>query len=116
MQTLKQKVAATEQEVEVNDASIKMLESNIKALEEYAKRPLTPAGITCGCPRVCKQHQQRNMLNLLQDTDHTMNQLNTLINDIHELEPYVERMGNPYHTVRYEFSDACPLNVQIVTN
>ncbi|XP_036343256.1 uncharacterized protein LOC118752444 [Rhagoletis pomonella] len=99
MQTLKQKVAATEQELQVNGASIKMLESNIKALEDYAKRPLTPAGITCGCPLVCQQHQQHNMLNLLQDTDRTINQMNTVMNEIHELEPYMEQMSNPYHTI-----------------
>ncbi|XP_017469558.1 PREDICTED: uncharacterized protein LOC108361448 [Rhagoletis zephyria] len=99
MQTLKQKVAATEQELQVNGASIKMLESNIKALEDYAKRPLTPAGITCGCPLVCQQHQQHNMLNLLQDTDHTINQMNTLMNEMHELEPNMEQMSNPYHTI-----------------
>ncbi|XP_054725470.1 uncharacterized protein LOC129235585 isoform X1 [Anastrepha obliqua] len=99
MQTLKQRIAATELEINVNESSIKMLENNIRALEEYAKRPLTPAGVTCGCPLVCRQHQQHNMWNLLQDTDRTMAQLNTLMDEIHELEPYVERMSNPYYTI-----------------
>lgn len=101
MEVLKEKVSATEHEVAVNDANIRLLERNIQALEDYANRPLTAAGITCGCPIVREQQEQRCMLNLLQNTDHNMAQLHLLMNEFQELQPYVQRMSSPYYTVRW---------------
>ncbi|XP_067641879.1 uncharacterized protein [Eurosta solidaginis] len=99
MLVLKQKIDLSEQELAVNDANIRMLESNIKALEDYTNRPFTTAGLTCGCPLVCDQHQHLGMLNLLQNTDQAVDQLNMLMNEIHELEPYVDHMSNPFNTI-----------------
>ncbi|XP_018799011.1 PREDICTED: uncharacterized protein LOC108975152 [Bactrocera latifrons] len=99
MEVLKEKVIATEHEVAVNDANIRLLERNIKALEDYANRPLTVAGITCGCPIVHEQQEQRRMLNLLQNTDNTMAQLHLLMNEFQELQPYVQRLSSPYYTI-----------------
>nr|XP_036228967.1 uncharacterized protein LOC106623044 [Bactrocera oleae] len=99
MEVLKEKVTATEHEVAVNDANIRLLERNIQALEDYANRPLTAAGITCGCPIIREQQEQRCMLNLLQNTDHNMAQLHLLMNEFQELQPYVQRMSSPYYTI-----------------
>ncbi|XP_011189604.1 uncharacterized protein Gspatt00005691001 [Zeugodacus cucurbitae] len=99
MEVLKEKVIATEHEVAVNEANINLLERNIKALEDYANRPLTAAGITCGCPIVREQQEQRRMLQMLQNTDHSMAQLQLIMNEFQELQPYAQRMSSPFNTI-----------------
>ncbi|XP_012156811.1 uncharacterized protein LOC101448720 isoform X2 [Ceratitis capitata] len=98
MKGLKLKMSTTEQELEVNEASIKLLESNINALDEHTGQ-LAATSISCGCPLVCVPHEQQNMLKMLENTDHNMARLNMIMNEVYELQPYVQRTSNPYHTV-----------------
>uniref|UniRef100_W8C989 Uncharacterized protein n=2 Tax=Ceratitis capitata TaxID=7213 RepID=W8C989_CERCA len=99
MKGLKLKMSTTEQELEVNEASIKLLESNINTLDEHTGQQLAATSISCSCPLVCVQHEQQNMLKMLENTDHNMAQLNMIMNEIYELQPYVQRTSNPYHTI-----------------